>query len=125
MSTYLTHLAVDPKTIPGNPESGLPEVRVTPGTYAIPTETEDEARAAFRDYEELLEPNAELRIYRIDRDYDIDEYQAVLDDERPLTVEDHGAEVIEYRAFAGVERRTARELDEMLDESVIEDGAQA
>lgn len=118
MSTYLTHLAVDAKTLPGNQATGLTELTVTPGTYLIPTETEAQAREAFESYDELLEPNAELRIYRIDRDYDIDAYQAVLDDEQILTPEDHGAEVIEYRAFAGVPRRTSRELSDLLDETV-------
>lgn len=119
-TTYLVHLAVDAKTLPGNAENGYPEIKVTPGTYVIPTETEDEAREFFRDYDELLEPNAELRIYRIDRDYDIDAYQAVLDQDRLLTAQEHGAEVMEYRAFAGVPRRTAGDLSDLLDETYEE-----
>lgn len=115
MSTYLTHLAVDAKTLPASTEFGYEEIAVSPGTYLQPSETEEQAREHFRELDELLEPNAELRIYRMDdEDYDINEIQQLLDDDVVLD-STHGAEVIEYRAFAGVPRQSPGDLSEALD----------
>lgn len=115
MSTYLVHLAVDPTTLPGNADSGYAEVKITPGTYLVPVDTEEQARETFSEYDILLEPNSELRIYRMDQDYDIEAIQGLLDQDIVLTPEEHGATVIEYRAFAGVPRRTDQELSDILD----------
>lgn len=118
---YLVHLAVDPVTLPASPENDWPEITVTPGTYLSAAATKAEAAQAFADYDELLEPNAELRVYLIDGDYDIDAYQATLDRDEVLTEDTHHARVVAYRAFAGVPRMSAQEMSNLFDETFVSD----
>lgn len=118
---YLVHLAVDPVTLPASPENGWPEVTITPGTYVAAVPTKTQAAQAFADYDELLGPNSELRVYLIEGDYDVEQYQAVLDRDEVLTEEEHHARVVAYRAFAGVPRMTAQNMSDLFDETYTPD----
>ena len=108
-------------TLPASPENGWPEITITPGTYVAAVPTKTQASQAFADYDELLGPNAELRVYLIDGDYDVDQYQAVLDRDEALTEDEHHARVVAYRAFAGVPRMTAQNMSDLLDETYTSD----
>ena len=122
MTQWITHLAVDEKTIPGG--DGNADIHITPGTYVMVSNSPEEAKEDFDQFEELMEPNAELTIYRMDQEFDIDAIQAQLDQDTPLTSE-QGASVIKNRSWTGEGRITADQLDSYLEQSVRESTEEA
>lgn len=117
MTQWLTHLAVDAKTLPGG--DNRPDIHVTPGTYVKVADSPEAAKDDFDQFEELMEPNAELTTYRMDQDFDIDDIQQILDRDLPLGQE-HGATVIKQRSWTGEGRITSAALDQYLEASLRE-----
>ena len=128
---YVVHMATDPKHIPGtkaytftDPETGeeiamdaQDDDSIGVATFVHFTDSYEEAMEMFagqNGFTPLMETNSEIVVYAFDNAVDPDSIMPTLESDRRLTLEEHGARIVNYRAFGDEARMTAEEQQAIL-----------
>lgn len=119
MTTYLAHLATNAKILSASPDLGLEAIKITPGTYALFSDDLETAKQHYAEFDELMEPNAAVRIYEFAQDPDEDAIRELL--ERDVVLgEEQGAKIIEERLWDPAGRVPDAEWDRLIAETLVE-----